>query len=155
MDVIGHDHPRRQPITLAVETQQHLLDSARRARVLEHTLAVAEIKVGFELRALLPFIFDFKQRLPLMPTGYRHGVRQPERQHLQRAGLVVVRQIAAGVPAFGTNAGLELSLGRFERAFGDALARHGRPHAPHTRREDIQRSADILVGQRAVVLFVR
>ncbi len=94
VDVIGHYHPRRQPITLAVEAQQHLLDGSRRARVFEHALAVAEIEIRFEFRALLPVVFDLKQRRPLVPAGRRHRVGQPERHHLQRAGLVVVRQVA-------------------------------------------------------------
>src|ERR1035437_4950055 len=84
-----------------------------------------------ELRAPFPLVLDATQRFPLVPPPRRHGVGKAEREHLQSAGLVVMRQIATRVPAFRGELTFEFGLAWLPRGPSQA---HLRATISYTRR---------------------
>src|SRR6266536_3322816 len=61
--------------------------------------SVASIEIGFEFGSPLPLVFDRIERLPFVTAVGGHCVRQPKRNHLNKTGLVAMRQITTRMPA--------------------------------------------------------
>ena len=71
--------------------------------------------MGCNRRAVWPDGLEFWSVTGPFQPPRRHGVGKAEREHLQSAGLVVMRQIAARVPAFRGELTFEFGLASLPR----------------------------------------
>ena len=85
VDMIRHDHPRDQPVSLAVEELEGLFDNSGDLRPPQPATAVAGVKIGRHSFSL----FD-----GLCALG-------KERDRLNQSGVIEVGKVAPGEPAPG------------------------------------------------------
>src|SRR5208283_1356604 len=61
--------------------------------------AQATVQILLQLRPAFPVLLDPQQHLPLAPAAGRHRVIEPERDQLRDARHIMMRQVAALMPA--------------------------------------------------------
>ena len=105
MDVVRHDAPLQQSVALPVEPQQGVLDESRDLRTPEMALAPSGVFVARDSAAQFlhaglfcaPHIAVSDLFAPSLDQFSWEAVREPDRDPLNHAGCVEVRQITSGV----------------------------------------------------------
>ena len=93
MQMIRHDRPRLQLISLAIALAQLLLDESGNFRPTKPTRAVGAIQPGLDLAAALRSIPLVQNGLPFTAASDRKGVMQHEGYELSDVGAVKMRKV--------------------------------------------------------------
>ena len=97
VDMVRHDHPGNQAITLAVEMLKRLLDERRVFGNSKQASASSVVNCLVQPPAPVRFVCSGRDRF--VECGARQTVRQPECDHVHHGTAIEMRQVAALVPA--------------------------------------------------------
>ena len=99
MKVVGHDHPRAEPIPLRVVEPERLLHQRRNFRPAQMAFAPALIQILLKLPAAVKVVLDLQHPFPFGTQGGRKGIGEAKGHELREPGFVAVRQVTAFIPA--------------------------------------------------------
>ena len=99
MDVIGHHYPRLQVVARAVKESQRPFDQLSHLWALQMASAATAVQIFLELAETTLVVLNSQQSFPLGTEFDWKGVGETERDELDEAWFVAMRQVTALVPA--------------------------------------------------------
>ena len=99
MNVVGHHHPRLEPISFSIVGSQEIFDRPGHRRPAQPAFTVTPIEPRFQLPAPNRMVRLPQDRLPLASALHRKGIIQHESDELRYVRRVKVRQVSPFVPA--------------------------------------------------------
>ena len=135
MNVIWHDTPREQIVSLAVKMQQGILRNSRDVWLAQPTFAMSGVQILFRTttndRGGFAFRLVCQFRLPSFHDRCRKRISQAKIQRLDHSRMIPMRQITPRIPA-------PMRLWRFDGRH-NAGSRFGRQwHIRHQRRQSLR-----------------
>ena len=99
MNVIGHDDPRPQFVSCAMEHPQRRLNNNSDFRAAQMALAVPLVQVRLQLCPTLAIILDPPEMFPLGAKSSWKAIGEAEGDKLRQTGFVTMRQATGLMPA--------------------------------------------------------